>query len=368
MEALMANLIFSMNATLPIFFVMMLGYFLRHIGLIDESFALKMNSFVFKIALPVNLFVQLYSVDFYQMWDSTFVLFCFVATLLAVGLAWFASHLLRDHRIRGEFVQGTYRSSASLLGMAYIENIYGQASIGSMMMIGCVPLYNICAVIVLSLMNPENPRMDKKLLKKTLLGIIRNPIIIGIFLGFAWALLEIPLLPMFAKTLSLVGQLSTPMGILSMGALLDFGKIKEKLGPTVFASLLKLLGLVALFLPLAIRFGFREEKLIAILIMLGSATTVSSFTMAKNMGHEGSLSSGIVMLTTLGSSVTLTFWIYLLRSMGLVEGYFLFFRRQTVSKFGVETNMSTQVIRTGSYPASIMAGKSLARDVGLQEM
>ena len=101
MEALMANLIFSMNATLPIFFVMMLGYFLRHIGLIDESFALKMNSFVFKIALPVNLFVQLYSVDFYQMWDSTFVLFCFVATLLAVGLAWFASHLLRDHRIRG---------------------------------------------------------------------------------------------------------------------------------------------------------------------------------------------------------------------------------------------------------------------------
>ena len=159
--------------------------------------------------------------------------------------------------------------------------------------------------------------MDKKLLKKTLLGIIRNPIIIGIFLGFAWALLEIPLLPMFAKTLSLVGQLSTPMGILSMGALLDFGKIKEKLGPTVFASLLKLLGLVALFLPLAIRFGFRAEKLIAILIMLGSAT-VSSFTMAKNMGHEGSLSSGIVMLTTLGSSVTLTFWIYLLRSMGLV--------------------------------------------------
>ena len=318
MEALMANLIFSMNATLPIFFVMMLGYFLRHIGLIDESFALKMNSFVFKIALPVNLFVQLYSVDFYQMWDSTFVLFCFVATLLAVGLAWFASHLLRDHRIRGEFVQGTYRSSASLLGMAYIENIYGQASIGSMMMIGCVPLYNICAVIVLSLMSPENPRMDKKLLKKTLLGIIRNPIIIGIFLGFAWALLEIPLLPMFAKTLSLVGQLSTPMGILSMGALLDFGKIKEKLGPTVFASLLKLLGLVALFLPLAIRFGFREEKLIAILIMLGSATTVSSFTMAKSMGHEGSLSSGIVMLTTLGSSVTLTFWIYLLRSMGLV--------------------------------------------------
>ena len=79
-----------------------------------------------------------------------------------------------------------------------------------------------------------------------------------------------------------------------------------------------LVGFVAIFLPLAAYLGFRREELIAILVMLGSATTVSSFVMAKNMGHEGVLSSSVVMLTTLFSAFTLTGWLYLLKSLALI--------------------------------------------------
>lgn len=86
----------------------------------------------------------------------------------------------------------------------------------------------------------------------------------------------------------------------------------------VTASFLKLIGFAALFFPLAVSFGFREEKLVAILVMLGSATTVSSFVMAKNMGHEGVLSSSVVMLTTMFSAFTLTGWLYLLKCMGMI--------------------------------------------------
>ena len=75
---------------------------------------------------------------------------------------------------------------------------------------------------------------------------------------------------------------------------------------------------MAIFLPLAAYLGFRREELIAILVMLGSATTVSSFVMAKNMGHEGVLSSSVVMLTTLFSAFTLTGWLYLLKSLSLI--------------------------------------------------
>lgn len=78
------------------------------------------------------------------------------------------------------------------------------------------------------------------------------------------------------------------------------------------------MGLAALFLPIAVSMGFTQEKLVAILVMLGSATTVSCFVMAKNMGHEGTLTSSAVMLTTLGSAFTLTGWLFLLRSMGLI--------------------------------------------------
>ena len=81
---------------------------------------------------------------------------------------------------------------------------------------------------------------------------------------------------------------------------------------------MKLVGFCAVFLPVAAVLGFRNEELIAILVMLGSATTVSSFVMARNMGHEGTLSSGVIMMTTLLSAFTLTMWLDVLRSFGLV--------------------------------------------------
>ena len=58
--------------------------------------------------------------------------------------------------------------------------------------------------------------------------------------------------------------------------------------------------------------------LVAILVMLGSATTVSSYVMAKNMGHEGVVSSSVVMLTTMFSAFTLTMWLYILRTLSLI--------------------------------------------------
>ena len=47
-----------------------------------------------------------------------------------------------------------YRSSAALLGIAFIQNIYGNAGMAPVMIIGSVPLYNVMAVIVLSFFKP----------------------------------------------------------------------------------------------------------------------------------------------------------------------------------------------------------------------
>ena len=142
----MENLIFSFNATLPIFFTMLLGLFFCKIGLMDENFVKKMNLFVFTAALPALLFEDLSTVDFYRAWDTRFVLFCFFATLLSIGLTALLSFLLKDRSIQGEFVQASYRSSAAILGIAFIQNIYGDAGMAPLMIISAVPLYNIFSV------------------------------------------------------------------------------------------------------------------------------------------------------------------------------------------------------------------------------
>ena len=314
----MENLIFSLNATIPVFLLMVLGLALRKIGWIDEVFASRMNKFVFRVPLPVLLFQDLATVDFYEMWDGRFVLFCFAVTFLGIVIAGLLSLLLKNRRIQGEFIQASYRSSAALLGIAFIQNIYGSAGIAPLMIIGSVPLYNIMAVTVLSFFSPERKKLDGGTVKKTWKGIVTNPIIIGILIGMLWSLLRLPLPEIAAKTVSSIGATATPLGLMAMGASFDFRKALGQKGPALAASFLKLIGFCAVFLPIAAAMGFRQEKLVAILIMLGSATTVSCYVMAKNMDHEGTLTSSVVMLTTLGSAFTVTAWLYILKSLGLI--------------------------------------------------
>ena len=314
----MENLIFSLNATIPIFLMMLLGMLFRKLGWMDEDFAAKMNKFVFLVPLPVLLFEQLATVDFSEVWDIKFILFCFVVTAISITISTLISLLWKDRSIKGEFIQATYRSSAALLGIAFIQNIYGTAGMAPLMIIGSVPLYNVMAVVVLSFFKPGNNSFDKALVKKTLKGIVTNPIIIGIVAGFVWSALKLPMPLILHKTVSSIGATATPMGLMSMGATFEMKKATSKMKPTLVAVFMKLVGFCAIFLPVAAMLGFRNEQLIAILVMLGSATTVSCFVMARNMGHEGTLSSGVIMMTTLLSAFTLTMWLDVLRSFGLV--------------------------------------------------
>jgi len=314
----MENLIFSLNATIPIFLMMLLGMLFRKLGWMDEVFAAKMNKFVFLVPLPVLLFEQLATVDFSEVWDIKFILFCFVVTAISITISTLISLLWKDRSIKGEFIQATYRSSAALLGIAFIQNIYGTVGMAPLMIIGSVPLYNVMAVVVLSFFKPGNNSFDKALVKKTLKGIVTNPIIIGIVAGFVWSALKLPMPLILHKTVSSIGATATPMGLMSMGATFEMKKATSKMKPTLVAVFMKLVGFCVVFLPMAALLGFRNEEMIAILVMLGSATTVSCFVMARNMGHEGTLSSGVIMMTTLLSAFTLTMWLDVLRSFGLV--------------------------------------------------
>ena len=314
----MENLIFSLNATVPVFAMIILGMLFKKIGIIDDVFASRMNKFVFLIPLPVLLFKDLATLDFNTIWDTKFVLFCFFITILCILIVTLLSFLLKNKQNQGEFIQASYRSSAALLGIALIQNVYGKATMAPLMIIGSVPLYNIMAVVVLSFFSPERKGLSKEVWLKTIKGILTNPILIGIVVGILWSLLHLPIPTMLDKTVTSIGNVATPLGLMAMGATFNYKEALGDLKPALCASFIKLFGFCAMFLPLAIYLGFQGEQLIAILVMLGSATTVSCFVMAKNMGHTGILTSTVVMLTTIFSGFSITMWLYILKGMGLL--------------------------------------------------
>ena len=316
----MSDFLFSINVTFPIFLVMVIGWFLHQIGMLDEHFVTVANRFNFKVTLPFMLFRDISSVNIREVFDLKFVLFCAIASTVCFWAIWGAAKLfVKDDSIRGAFVQSSFRSSAAVMGLAFISNIYGKSAMGPLMIIGAVPLYNIYSVIVLTFeaQNEDGTRESGKI-KEACVNIRKNPIIISIFLGMAVALAGIQFPTIIDKTINSVAQLATPLALIVIGAGFEGKKALAKIKPTAWAAAIKLVIQPLIFLPVAAYMGFHGEKMIAILIMLSSPTTPSCFIMAKNMKNDGVLTASVIVTTTLLSAFTLTFWIFLLRRFGLI--------------------------------------------------
>ena len=313
----MENLIFSINSTLPVFLVMAAGWVLRRLGFLPPEFCTAADKLVFKVTLPIMLLCDMASVDLNHDFDGKFVGFCFGATIISILVIWGLSHrFLRDKTLVGEFVQSSYRSSAAILGVAFIQNIYGTAGAAPLMILGSVPLFNVFAVTILTV---ENPACKGKLHPSAVLrGVITNPIILGIAAGAVVSLLPFELPVLVSKTFDSIASLTSPLALLSLGASFEGARAVRKLAPTLGAAFCKVAVLCAVFLPAAVHLGFRDQQLVALLVMLGSPTTPTSYIMAKNMGHEGVLSASVTVVTTLLSALTLTAWIFLLRSGGYI--------------------------------------------------
>ena len=148
--------------------------------------------------------------------------------------------------------------------------------------------------------------------------VAKNPILWGIFAGVPFALWGWTVPAAADKALSMLGNLASPLSLIVIGAQFRWASALEKKGPTLGAAFLKLLLLPALALPLGVVLGFRQDALIALLVMCGTPSAVSSYIMAENMGNDGHLACGIVAVTTLLSAVTVTGWVFLLRTLLLI--------------------------------------------------
>lgn len=312
----MNDFLFSLNSTIPIFFVIFIGWFLRQRGMLDDGFLSAGNKFVFSVALPALLFRDISGADIRNVFDLKYVLYCMIVTSLMFWGIWlFTEIFMKDKSMIGAFVQASFRGSAAILGIAFIENIYGHSTVGPLMIVASVPLYNIYSVLVLTMRGTGN---ENGSIKTAFINILKNPIILGIFAGLPFSFLHVDFPSVIDKCINNLAITATPLGLLLVGAGFEGKKALAKIKPTMAATIIKLFILPMLFLPIAMYLGFHGESMIAILIMLGSPTTVSCYIMAKNMGNDHVLTSSIIVMATLLSSVSLTFWVFILRTTGFI--------------------------------------------------
>lgn len=317
---MLENFIYSINVTIPIFLVMVLGYFLRRRGMLNENFVNVANKFNFDVTLPFMVFQDIAAVDIRSVFDLKYVLFCAIASSVCFWAVWgLAKLFIKDKSLIGAFVQASFRSSAAVMGLAFISNLYGPSAMGPLMIIGAVPLYNIYSVLVLTFeAEDDGTGRDTGKLKEACVNILKNPIIISIVLGLIVSLCKLDFPVLVDNTIDNVAKMATPLALITLGAGFEGREALAKMKPTLWAAFIKLIGQAAIFIPIAIALGFTGEKLIAIMVMLAAPATPSCYIMAKNMKNDGVLTASIIVTTTLLAAFTLTGWIFILRSMGYI--------------------------------------------------
>ncbi len=313
---MLSNLQYSLNATVPVFLVIVVGYILKRMGWLKGDFQTGVDKLNFKVTLPALLVQEISAMDFKEVFDLEYVLFCAIATSVCFWGIWGLSKIfVKDDSIRGAFVQASFRGSAAVLGSALMLNIYGNIGMIPLMIIGSVPLYNIYSVLVLTF---ESEDKNGKAVKKAVKGIATNPIILSIIVGFLIALSGIHFPTIVDSTIGMLAKMATPLALIEIGAAFEGRKALQKLKPAAVAAMIKLVIQPAVFLPVAVALGFTGSKLIALVIMLGAPATPSCYIMAKNMGNDEVITSSIVVLTTLLSAFSVTAILFILKTIQVV--------------------------------------------------
>ena len=312
----MENLILSFNVVAPLFFMMVLGYFLKYIKMYDQHTLDVMNKVVFKVFLPVLLFYNVYTTDLGTAFDIKLILYAASGVLILFFLLCFiVPKLEKENPKRGVLIQGVFRSNFVIFGIPVATSIYGEGNVGTtaMLIATIVPLFNVLAVISLEIFR-ESQINVKKIAK----GVITNPLIVAATIGIVFLLVGIKLPTPILSTVKDISKMATPLGLVLLGASFSFSDVKKYLKESTIITIVKLIVVPAIMVPLSIYLGFRGIALLTLTIIYGAPTGVSTFQMAKQMDGDSDLAAQIIVFTSFFCIITMFIWIYILKSMALI--------------------------------------------------
>lgn len=312
---LLNSFLLSLNAIVSIFVMMAVGYGAKRLLQLDKDSVRRFNSLVFHTLLPLMLFNNIYKSNIRGGVSAR----C-LGLALAVLLALFLLTWLLVKRIepandqRGVMIQASFRSNFLLLGMPLIQELCPGADLAtvSVMLAIVVPCFNVLAVITLETFSRK--QID---VKKILLGIAKNPLIIASVLGILANLSGLSLPDCLASPISQLGASASPVALLLLGAQFEFHDVRLHRRNLAICTALRLVVFPGVALPLAALAGLRGPEFAVLISMFATPTAVSSFSMAAQMGGNPELAASAVTLTTLLSSGTMFLWIFLFKSLGM---------------------------------------------------
>ena len=324
----MSDILFAINATAPIVLTVLVGYFLKRIGLLDATLGKAMNKLVFRVFLPAMLFLNMYKIESLADIDFTFVWYTLGATLVLFLVAIpTVSLMTKENPKRGALLQAVFRANYALVGIPLATSLFGERGsiMATVLSAFIVPLVNMLAVLGLCIFSPDK----KPSLKKVLIGIVKNPLIQSIAIGFvalgiravfvrvgiSFRLTDVQ--PVY-KTLGNLSSVATPLALLVLGAQFELSAIPELKKYITFGVAVRNFIIPFLGIGVAYLMGcFEGAHFATFVAVFCTPVAVSSVPMAQEMDADVSLAGQLVIWSTVFSSISIFLASYFLKALGV---------------------------------------------------
>ena len=310
----MELIVYTANAVLPVFVVIFVGLLLNRLNFFSEKTKNEIVKLVFYVGTPCLIFHNISTSDIHQSFDGKFFLFTLALILVLIGVVIAMCFFIQDKKKKGAVIQLAYRSNFAIAGMPIAVNLLDGAGVTltAVTLSFVIILYNVSAVIILSYYGGE-----KKSPGAVILGILKNPLIIGTALGLLFAVFQIPVFPIAEKSIKTLGDIASCMGLIIIGASITLRGFQEDKEYILFASFLRNLFAPAFVLITATLFGWRGNHLMVLAIMSASPAAVNCFAMAKQMGVSAEISAYGISISSVLSVFSIFISVYLIKFFGL---------------------------------------------------
>lgn len=306
----------TISVTAPVFSMLFLGVALKRLGLIDAGFINTASSLVFRGTLPTLLFLGIVQADLSAALQPGLLIYFLLATLGCFLLAWGWSLWRCPQADRGVYTQGAFRGNNGIVGLALASSMYGDygLSVGAVLGGLVILSYNSLSVIVLAIYNPQ-----AKTTPLSLLGsILCNPLIIGVLAAVPFAVWHIALPQWLLTSAGYFAQMSLPLALICIGGTLSLAALRESSQVAISSSLLKVFWLPLVATLGAWLWGFRQAELAILFVYFASPTAAASYVMVKAIEGNHQLAAVIIVLTTLGSVVSINLGLLVLQWLGWI--------------------------------------------------
>lgn len=354
----------SVNAVVPIILLILLGYALKRIGFLNQNFIKIGNKFVFKVCLPCMLFINIYDKmnSFADIrWDVVIYSVIIICVIFALGLLTAILTTKKNER-RGVILQCSFRSNFAIIGLTLVERLGGDSGIAGIISAFSIPVFNIFAVIALSVfvgkeevgaqnLQPpdgeeepdkkvETVAVKKRSIKNIVLNIVKNPLIIGVFLGLVCVAVreiertccdgevvfrldnQLKFLYTGIKDIKLI---ASPLALIVLGGQFEFSAVKGMTKEIIVGTAWRIIiapligiGVAVLLSNFTNLFTFGSDVYPTLIALFGTPVAVSSAIMAGEMKNDEQLATQLVVWTSICSIITIFVTVFILMSTGLL--------------------------------------------------